>query len=77
VRDHDLADCMRDLNENRLSKFEVALLLYKIMDDVLIQEVQFNWTQHLVDDPEAGGDEIGHVRTEDWYQGDPEELKSY
>jgi hypothetical protein len=34
---------LRDLNENRLSKFEAALLLVKVLEDFLPDDVQYNW----------------------------------
>lgn len=36
---------LRDLNENRLTKFEVALLWVKILEDFLPDDVQYNWVQ--------------------------------
>ncbi len=49
-RNQDLADAMRDVNENRLSKFELALLITKIIDDVTLEEVQFNFVEHFYSD---------------------------
>ena len=37
-----LAMPLKDLNENRLSKFETALLWCKILEDFLQDEVQYN-----------------------------------
>jgi hypothetical protein len=37
----------KDLNENRLSKFEIALGLNKILEDFLEEDVSFNYVQHL------------------------------
>ena len=36
---------LKDLNENRLSKFETALLWCKILEDFLQDDVQYNWVQ--------------------------------
>ena len=49
-RNQDVADAMRDVNENRLSKFELALLITKIIDDVTLEEVQFNFVEHFYSD---------------------------
>ena len=38
---------LKDLNENRLSKFEMALLLIKIMEDLLPDDIQYNWVQNF------------------------------
>ena len=38
---------LKDLNENRLSKFEMALLLIKIMEDFLPDDIQYNWVQNF------------------------------
>ena len=38
---------LQDLNENRLSKFELALGLVKTMEDFLEDDVQFNFAQNL------------------------------
>ena len=38
---------LKDLNENRLSKFEMALLLIKIMEDFLPDDIHYNWVQHF------------------------------
>ena len=43
------ATMVQDLNENRLSKFETCLLLVKIMEDFLSDDVQFNWVQMFKD----------------------------
>jgi hypothetical protein len=37
----------KDLNENRLSKFEIALGLNKILEDFLEEDISFNYVQHL------------------------------
>lgn len=41
---------LRDVNENRLSKFELALLISKMIDDVTLEEVQFNFVEHFYSD---------------------------
>ena len=38
---------LRDLNENRLSAFETALLWTKIMESFLDDDINFNWVQHF------------------------------
>ena len=41
---------MKDINENRLLKFELALGLVKVMEDFLEDDVQFNFVQHFYSD---------------------------
>ena len=38
---------LEDLNENRLNKFEFALLVTKIMEDFLESDVQYNFVEHF------------------------------
>jgi len=38
---------LMDLNENRLTKFEVALLMTKIMEDFLDADIQYNFVEHF------------------------------
>ena len=40
-----IAGPLKDFNENRLSTFEVALLWIKVLEDILDDNVQFNWVQ--------------------------------
>ena len=40
-----IAEPLRDLNENRLSKFEASLLWVRIMEDFLQDDVQYNYVQ--------------------------------
>jgi hypothetical protein len=38
---------LEDLNENRLDKFEVALLMTKVMEDFLDSDIQYNFVEHF------------------------------
>mmetsp|Transcript_53978 Transcript_53978/g.110155 ORF Transcript_53978/g.110155 Transcript_53978/m.110155 type:complete len:852 (+) Transcript_53978:538-3093(+) len=40
-----ISEPLKDLNENRLNKFEFALLITKMMEDMLDDDVQYNWVQ--------------------------------
>ena len=40
-----IASGLRDMNKNRLSSFETALLWIKIMEDFLDDDIMFNWVQ--------------------------------
>jgi len=40
-------DALKDLNENRMSKFEVALYMVKIIEDFITDEVTFNFVEHF------------------------------
>ena len=42
---------LKDVNENRLSKFELALLLTKYSEVMLTADVQYNFVQHLYTGP--------------------------
>jgi hypothetical protein len=42
---HAVVQPLNDLNENRLSKFEAALLLSKMMEDFLLTDINFNFVQ--------------------------------
>ena len=42
-----ITSLFKDINENRLSKFELALGLVKCMEDFLEDDVQFNFVQHF------------------------------
>eukprot|EP00292_Cryptomonas_paramecium_P005945 CAMPEP_0113662762 /NCGR_PEP_ID=MMETSP0038_2-20120614/760_1 /TAXON_ID=2898 /ORGANISM="Cryptomonas paramecium" /LENGTH=390 /DNA_ID=CAMNT_0000577701 /DNA_START=8 /DNA_END=1178 /DNA_ORIENTATION=+ /assembly_acc=CAM_ASM_000170 len=42
-----LSEAMRDMNENRLSKFELSLLMVKQMEMLLDEDVQFNFVEHF------------------------------
>jgi len=37
----------KDLNENRMNKFEIALGLVKLLEDFLDEDVTYNFVQHL------------------------------
>jgi len=41
---------LKDINENRINKFEIALGLVKLMEDFLEKDVQFNFVQHFYND---------------------------
>jgi hypothetical protein len=43
-----ITSLFKDINENRLNKFELALGLTKCMEDFLEDDVQFNFVQHFV-----------------------------
>jgi len=43
----NVAEPLKDLNENRLNKFETALLWVKIMEDFLQEDIQYNFVQHF------------------------------
>ena len=47
VKLYAIARPLEDLNENRLSKFEFALLITKIMEDFLSSDIQYNFVQHF------------------------------
>ncbi len=44
-----IAGLLKDINENRLSKFELALGMTKIIEDFLEDSVQYNFVQHFYD----------------------------
>ena len=48
----------KDVNENRLSKFELALGLVKILEDLLEDDVQFNFVQQLAGDQRVRPSEL-------------------
>ena len=71
-RNMDLAESLRDVNENRLSKFELALLLCKLIDDVTLEEVQYNFVEHFYSDWRAQDtNRLDHVCTEEADDADP------
>jgi hypothetical protein len=41
---------MKDINENRLTKFEFALGVTKVLEDFLEDDVQYNYVQHFYSD---------------------------
>jgi hypothetical protein len=45
-----ITSLFKDINENRLSKFELALGITKCIEDFLEDDVQFNFVQHLTGD---------------------------
>mmetsp|Transcript_33430 Transcript_33430/g.77993 ORF Transcript_33430/g.77993 Transcript_33430/m.77993 type:complete len:365 (-) Transcript_33430:374-1468(-) len=69
-----LAKGFQDLNENRLTKFEFALFLIKAMEKFLSSDVQYNWVEHMVGEPDFAPDvheeEHVHPRALD---GDPDQ----
>jgi len=48
----------KDLNENRMSKFEIALGLVKCMEDFLEDDVSFNFVQHFYGDERVRPSEL-------------------
>ena len=42
-----MSSYLKDLNENRLHKFEIALGLVKLMESFLVHDVEVNFVQHL------------------------------
>jgi hypothetical protein len=72
----DLAEALRDLNENRLSKFELALLLVKLVDDVTLEESHFNFVEHFYSNPDAQNRyRLDHVPLEPFLEGDPPNIR--
>ena len=55
IRLDNLSDALLDINENRVSKFELALLLTKFVDDITVEDVQYNFTEHFYTNPLAAG----------------------
>ena len=49
---HNLTDAFRDINEHRLSKFEFALLMVKIQEQLLEDDIQYNFVEHLYSGPQ-------------------------
>ena len=43
----NVCDGLKDINENKLSKFELALLITKISDVMLDDDIQYNFVEHL------------------------------
>jgi len=44
----ELLKCLvKDINENRLSKFEIALGIVKMIEDLVEDDVQYNFVQHF------------------------------
>ena len=46
-----LEHALKDVNENRLSKFELALLMTKLIDVCTVEDVQYNFTEHFYRHP--------------------------
>ena len=46
-----LEHALKDVNENRLSKFELALLMTKLIDVCTVEVVQYNFTEHFYRHP--------------------------
>mmetsp|Transcript_32778 Transcript_32778/g.52760 ORF Transcript_32778/g.52760 Transcript_32778/m.52760 type:complete len:282 (+) Transcript_32778:1033-1878(+) len=62
----------KDLNENRMNKFEIALGLVKLLEDFLDEDVTYNFVQHLYGDarvrPQVLDDfEESEKRNPGWY----------
>jgi hypothetical protein len=47
---YKVADVCLDINENRLSKFELALTLTKLIETLTVEDSQYNFTQHFYSD---------------------------
>mmetsp|Transcript_41425 Transcript_41425/g.130436 ORF Transcript_41425/g.130436 Transcript_41425/m.130436 type:complete len:359 (-) Transcript_41425:41-1117(-) len=43
----DICDVLRDINENRLNKFELALSLVKLQERLLDDDIQYNFVEHF------------------------------
>jgi hypothetical protein len=66
VENRMLFDAMKDVSQNRLSKFELALLLTKITEDVVKEPAVCNFVEHFYTNPEnvrglGEGVELGWV----------------
>lgn len=44
---HNLCDALKDVNEHRLTKFEFAYLMVKIQEQMLEDDIQYNFVEHL------------------------------
>jgi len=44
---HNLCDAFKDINEHRLTKFEFACLLVKVQEQLLEDDIQYNFVEHL------------------------------
>ena len=47
---YKVSDVCMDINENRLSKFELALILTKVIETLTVEDSQYNFTQHFYSD---------------------------
>ncbi len=74
---------LKDLNENRLSKFEMALLLIKLMEDFLPDDIHYNWVQNFnskeplmpdLDHPQYQFTDVGEDHTGIWDEGHVDKL---
>jgi len=43
----NMEDAFKDLNENRLTKFEIALLLVKMSEDATTEAIEYNFVEHF------------------------------
>lgn len=50
---HNLCDAFKDINEHRLTKFEFAFLLVKIQEQLLEDDIQYNFVEHLYSGPQV------------------------
>mmetsp|Transcript_66619 Transcript_66619/g.108099 ORF Transcript_66619/g.108099 Transcript_66619/m.108099 type:complete len:499 (+) Transcript_66619:91-1587(+) len=50
---HNLCDAFKDINEHRLTKFEFACLLVKIQEQLLEDDIQYNFVEHLYSGPQV------------------------
>ena len=51
-----LEHALKDVNENRLSKFELALLMTKLIDVCTVEDVQYNFTEHFYRHPKESNE---------------------
>jgi hypothetical protein len=47
----NICDAFKDINEHRLSKFEFAYLLVKLQEQMLDDDIQYNFCEHLYSGP--------------------------
>mmetsp|Transcript_22202 Transcript_22202/g.52558 ORF Transcript_22202/g.52558 Transcript_22202/m.52558 type:complete len:511 (+) Transcript_22202:48-1580(+) len=43
----EICDCLKDINEHRLSKFEFALFVHKLQETMLDDDIQYNFVEHF------------------------------
>ena len=65
IKQKYIASFLRDLNENRLSKFEIAVGLVKTIEDFIEDDVKFSWVQHFTGSERVRPDVL------DDYEADP------
>ena len=50
---HNLCDALKDVNEHRLTKFEFAFLMVKIQEQLLEDDIQYNFVEHFYSGPQV------------------------